>query len=177
MCRALPACIVFVRCREVPAAPRDASPLRRTRTRRWPPSSTYRKLQCGAKCAVRGEGGAPLVVTVPDPLGNGRRRPRPRPRPRRVRRGTTAPLTPNKKKSVCGLICDNNLKILSVNPKYGGASHDNFIFTYSLANTYLNQIYESGERGWLIGEEDFRDEEVVVQDVNEEIDLRGLAVP
>jgi hypothetical protein len=48
-------------------------------------------------------------------------------------------------------ICDSDLNILNVDATFGGASHDSFIWSNSEINNHLQQLYQSGERIWLLG--------------------------
>lgn len=51
------------------------------------------------------------------------------------------------------IICDANLRILSINARYGGSTHDSYIWRRSQINSYLQQLYEQGERNtWLLGD-------------------------
>lgn len=48
-------------------------------------------------------------------------------------------------------ICDHNLKILNVNSKYGGATHDSFIWASSQVEPYMRELHRHGEQTWLLG--------------------------
>lgn len=51
------------------------------------------------------------------------------------------------------IICDANLRILSINARYGGSTHDSYIWRRSQINSYMQQMYEQGERNtWLLGD-------------------------
>ncbi|XP_035457948.2 putative nuclease HARBI1 [Spodoptera frugiperda] len=50
------------------------------------------------------------------------------------------------------MICDNNLKILNVNAKYGGATHDSFIWASSQVERYMRELHQRGEQTWLLGD-------------------------
>lgn len=51
------------------------------------------------------------------------------------------------------LICDYNLKILAVNARHAGASHDAAIWQNSIIHEELSQLYRIGDRGsWLLGD-------------------------
>ncbi|KAJ8930648.1 hypothetical protein NQ314_016563 [Rhamnusium bicolor] len=57
------------------------------------------------------------------------------------------------------IICDNSLKILSVNARYAGASHDSFIWRESVIQQELIRCYEQGNRGSrLIGDSGYPQE-------------------
>lgn len=48
-------------------------------------------------------------------------------------------------------ICDHNLKILNVNSKYGGATHDSFIWAASQVENFMRELHQNGEQTWLLG--------------------------
>lgn len=51
------------------------------------------------------------------------------------------------------IICDANLRILSINARFGGSTHDSYIWRRSQINSYMQQMYEQGERNtWLLGD-------------------------
>lgn len=51
------------------------------------------------------------------------------------------------------IICDAMLKILAINPRHGGATHDSHIWRMSNIKTELERQYHAGERAtWLIGD-------------------------
>ncbi|KAF2889978.1 hypothetical protein ILUMI_16196 [Ignelater luminosus] len=51
------------------------------------------------------------------------------------------------------LICDSNLKVLAVNARYAGATHDAAIWNNSDINEYLNQCFRERDRNtWLLGD-------------------------
>lgn len=51
------------------------------------------------------------------------------------------------------IVCDANLRILSINARYGGSTHDSYIWRRSQINSYMQQSYEQGERNtWLLGD-------------------------
>ncbi|XP_045491609.1 putative nuclease HARBI1 [Colias croceus] len=50
------------------------------------------------------------------------------------------------------MICDDNLKIINVNAKYGGATHDSFIWSSSEVEPYMRGLHENGELTWLLGD-------------------------
>ncbi|XP_041970725.1 putative nuclease HARBI1 [Aricia agestis] len=49
-------------------------------------------------------------------------------------------------------ICDADLKILSVNSKFGGSTHDSFIWLASHVESYVRGINLGGENVWLLGD-------------------------
>ena len=48
-------------------------------------------------------------------------------------------------------ICDHNLKILNINSKYGGATHDSFIWSSSQVEPFMRGLHHNGEQTWLLG--------------------------
>lgn len=48
-------------------------------------------------------------------------------------------------------VCDDEYRIISVNPKFGGANHDSFIWENSDLNTYIQSLHQNGEMVWLLG--------------------------
>lgn len=51
------------------------------------------------------------------------------------------------------LVCDANLRIISVNANYPGSSHDSFIWRQSQVRQFMNDMYLNGRRcTWLIGD-------------------------
>lgn len=50
------------------------------------------------------------------------------------------------------LLCDHKLKIRSIYANYGGSTHDSFIWRTSQAQQFMNNLYQNGERSWLIGD-------------------------
>lgn len=48
-------------------------------------------------------------------------------------------------------VCDSNLKIRNVNAKFGGATHDSFIWASSSIESFLRALHQSGEQVWLLG--------------------------
>ncbi|KAL0810119.1 hypothetical protein ABMA28_010921 [Loxostege sticticalis] len=50
------------------------------------------------------------------------------------------------------MICDHNLKILNVNAKFGGATHDSFIWSSSHVEQYMRGLHQNGEQTWLLGD-------------------------
>lgn len=48
-------------------------------------------------------------------------------------------------------ICDADCKILSVNPKFGGATHDAFIWDNSIIKNYMESLHRNNETVWLLG--------------------------
>ncbi|CAG4958567.1 unnamed protein product [Colias eurytheme] len=50
------------------------------------------------------------------------------------------------------MICDDNLKIINVNAKYGGATPDFFIWSSSEVEPYMRGLHENGELTWLLGD-------------------------
>ncbi|KAJ8709367.1 hypothetical protein PYW07_009193 [Mythimna separata] len=50
------------------------------------------------------------------------------------------------------MICDSDCRILNVNAKYGGATHDAFIWENSLANNYMQELHRNNEHVWLLGD-------------------------
>ncbi|CAK1591151.1 unnamed protein product [Parnassius mnemosyne] len=49
-------------------------------------------------------------------------------------------------------VCDHNLKIININAKFGGATHDSHIWSSSLVEPYMRHLHESGEHVWLLGD-------------------------
>ncbi|KAL4714269.1 hypothetical protein ACJJTC_009621 [Scirpophaga incertulas] len=49
-------------------------------------------------------------------------------------------------------ICDSECRILNVNAKYGGATHDAFIWENSQANTYIQDLNRNNEQVWFLGD-------------------------
>lgn len=53
----------------------------------------------------------------------------------------------------CQIICDSNLKILSMNARYPGSVHDAAIWTMSDVGLEVRRRYQNGERNsWLLGD-------------------------
>ncbi|KAI4468053.1 hypothetical protein MML48_2g00001552 [Holotrichia oblita] len=51
------------------------------------------------------------------------------------------------------IICDYNLKILNVNARYEGATHDAYIWRHSAVQQIMEQNYNAGDtRSWLLGD-------------------------
>ncbi|XP_050563595.1 putative nuclease HARBI1, partial [Spodoptera frugiperda] len=50
------------------------------------------------------------------------------------------------------MICDSDCRILNVNAKYGGATHDAFIWDNSGANSYMQELHRNHEQVWLLGD-------------------------
>ncbi|KAA5616572.1 transposase family protein, partial [Pseudomonas aeruginosa] len=48
-------------------------------------------------------------------------------------------------------ICDSDCRILNVNAKYGGATHDAFIWENSVVNNYMQSLHRNNEQVWLLG--------------------------
>ncbi|CAG5002234.1 unnamed protein product [Parnassius apollo] len=49
------------------------------------------------------------------------------------------------------MVCNSNLKITNVNPKFGGATHDSFIWASSRMETFMRELHQNGEQVWLLG--------------------------
>ncbi|XP_030749235.1 putative nuclease HARBI1 [Sitophilus oryzae] len=57
------------------------------------------------------------------------------------------------------LICDHNLKIININSRYAGATHDSFIWRNSAVRAELERNYQRGERNsWLLGDSGYPQE-------------------
>ncbi|CAG9133872.1 unnamed protein product [Plutella xylostella] len=50
------------------------------------------------------------------------------------------------------MVCDHECRILSINPKFGGASHDAFVWENSQINTLMQTLHRNGESSWLLGD-------------------------
>ncbi|CAG5019210.1 unnamed protein product [Parnassius apollo] len=50
------------------------------------------------------------------------------------------------------IVCNSNLKITNVNPKFGGATHDSFIWASSRMETFMRELHQNGEQVWLLGD-------------------------
>lgn len=48
-------------------------------------------------------------------------------------------------------VADDKCRIMAVNAKFGGATHDAFIWENSCINSYMQTLHESGESVWLLG--------------------------
>lgn len=48
-------------------------------------------------------------------------------------------------------MCDDQYRIINVNPKFGGANHDSFIWENSNVNDYMQSLHQRGEMVWLLG--------------------------
>lgn len=49
-------------------------------------------------------------------------------------------------------ICDSNLRITNINPRHGGATHDGFIWRFSVINNHLRIAHQNGQTyTWLVG--------------------------
>ncbi|CAH0731890.1 unnamed protein product, partial [Brenthis ino] len=49
-------------------------------------------------------------------------------------------------------VADEKCHILAINPKFGGASHDAFVWENSQLNTYMQTLHRNGESVWLPGD-------------------------
>ncbi|XP_046976343.1 putative nuclease HARBI1 [Vanessa cardui] len=49
-------------------------------------------------------------------------------------------------------VCDYDLKIINVNSKFGGATHDSHIWSTSQVETYMQELHGNGEQVWLLGD-------------------------
>ncbi|KAJ8912416.1 hypothetical protein NQ315_013484 [Exocentrus adspersus] len=50
-------------------------------------------------------------------------------------------------------VCDYNLRILSINPRHVGATHDSFIWRLSRVKAEMERCYNEGDRNsWLLGD-------------------------
>ncbi|CAG5000667.1 unnamed protein product [Parnassius apollo] len=47
------------------------------------------------------------------------------------------------------IVCNSNLKITDVNPKFGGATHDSLIWASSRKETFMRELHQNGEQVWL----------------------------
>ncbi|CAG4972049.1 unnamed protein product [Colias eurytheme] len=50
------------------------------------------------------------------------------------------------------MICDSECRILNINAKYGGATHDAFIWENSQANRYIQDLHRNNEQVWFLGD-------------------------
>ncbi|CAB3222835.1 unnamed protein product [Arctia plantaginis] len=50
------------------------------------------------------------------------------------------------------MICDSNLRILNVNAKFGGATHDLHIWSSSRVESYMRELHQNNEQVWLLGD-------------------------
>ncbi|CAH0731365.1 unnamed protein product, partial [Brenthis ino] len=50
------------------------------------------------------------------------------------------------------MVADEKCHILAINPKFGGASHDAFVWENSQLNTYMQTLHRNGESVWLLGD-------------------------
>ncbi|KAL0879511.1 hypothetical protein ABMA27_003253 [Loxostege sticticalis] len=50
------------------------------------------------------------------------------------------------------MICDSDGKIINLNPKYGGATHDAFIWENSEVNNFMQRLHQNNEHTWLLGD-------------------------
>ncbi|XP_049886672.1 putative nuclease HARBI1 [Pectinophora gossypiella] len=50
------------------------------------------------------------------------------------------------------MVCDDEYRILNVNPKFGGANHDSFIWENSAVNPYMQSLHQNGDAFWLLGD-------------------------
>lgn len=48
-------------------------------------------------------------------------------------------------------VTDYQGRILTINPKFGGASHDAFVFENSNINFLMKSLHRAGESVWLLG--------------------------
>ncbi|RVE44709.1 hypothetical protein evm_010613 [Chilo suppressalis] len=48
-------------------------------------------------------------------------------------------------------ICDCKCRILTVNTKFGGATHDAFVWENSRINSHMQSFHRNGEYVWLLG--------------------------
>ncbi|CAG5015329.1 unnamed protein product [Parnassius apollo] len=55
------------------------------------------------------------------------------------------------------IVCNSNLKITNVNPKFGGATHDSFIWASSRMETFMRELHQNGEQVWLLGDSGYPD--------------------
>ncbi|XP_059058955.1 putative nuclease HARBI1 [Achroia grisella] len=52
-------------------------------------------------------------------------------------------------------ICDSHMNITYIDASYGGAAHDNFIWTQSPIKNYLERLNLNGDSCWLLGDSGF----------------------
>ncbi|RVE42632.1 hypothetical protein evm_012718 [Chilo suppressalis] len=50
------------------------------------------------------------------------------------------------------MICDYKCRILSVNARFGGATHDAFVWENSRINSHMQSFHRNGESVWLLGD-------------------------
>ncbi|KAL4702557.1 hypothetical protein ACJJTC_005089 [Scirpophaga incertulas] len=50
------------------------------------------------------------------------------------------------------MVCDDQCRIINVNPKFGGANHDAFVWHNSDLNDYVQTLHQNGEMVWLLGD-------------------------
>ncbi|XP_063633776.1 putative nuclease HARBI1 [Cydia splendana] len=50
------------------------------------------------------------------------------------------------------MICDHELIIRNINPKFGGATHDAHIWASSIIEPYMRGLHQNGEQVWLLGD-------------------------
>ncbi|KAL4719275.1 hypothetical protein ACJJTC_016555, partial [Scirpophaga incertulas] len=50
------------------------------------------------------------------------------------------------------MICDTNLRILSLNSKFGGSAHDSHIWSASIMEGYMRGLHQHNENVWLLGD-------------------------
>lgn len=48
-------------------------------------------------------------------------------------------------------MADADLNIIHVDPTYGGATHDNFIFEHGVIKDHLEDLTNAGENTFLLG--------------------------
>ncbi|XP_053616898.1 putative nuclease HARBI1 [Plodia interpunctella] len=50
------------------------------------------------------------------------------------------------------MVCDSDGRILNINSRYGGATHDAFIWENSAVNEFMQRLDQSNEHTWLLGD-------------------------
>ncbi|CAH0716343.1 unnamed protein product, partial [Brenthis ino] len=50
------------------------------------------------------------------------------------------------------MVVDSECRILSINAKYGGATHDAFIWENRQVNSYMQELHRNHEQVWLLGD-------------------------
>ncbi|CAH4038863.1 unnamed protein product [Pieris brassicae] len=73
-------------------------------------------------------------------------------------------------------ICDYDMKIINVNSKFGGATHDSHICSASHVETYMQGLYENGEHVWLFGSEDHSVQDSTSTNDNRNALIRAMAM-
>ncbi|CAG9135385.1 unnamed protein product [Plutella xylostella] len=68
------------------------------------------------------------------------------------------------------VVCDSDCRIININPKYGGATHDCFVWNNSQVSTFMETLYRNGEQGWLLGDSGYPQRPWLMTPINDAAD-------